>query len=768
MYRPQIGWPAIVVVVLAVLASSQVTALDYPIQIQRGNGLANVFAKLNAGQTAKIAYIGGSVTENTGWRNNVTAWFNSKYPGKITEVNAGWSGTGSLIGAMRFNRDVLVNSPDLVFIEFAVNDLPEDPLTFVQRNSEGMPRQAWMQNSYIDLCFIETIAYYIEQPYLNGYYPTTVQAHYNVCDRYGLPSVNVGWALYEHVLAGTPWTDLAPDRVHPNAAGSQIYSDAVITYLESERTRGGASTAHSIPTALTDFPVMGGTITNMVTVSPLPSGWSAHYNEYGVSSFVQSSTVGSTISISFNGPEAAAKVIVAADSTSGNGLAYSIDGGAYSPANISVNGYTYLWAFPIAKTVTNGPHTVTFKVNSGVARIINVEVASSSTGGMNGNVPTGANIALGSTQWATDSDFSPTRTGAKAIDGVVSVQSKWTSTASSSTHWLALDLGGNRTVNGFIIRHAGAAGESTSYNTKNFKIQSATSMSGPWSDECTVDNSAQTNVTNRSYDTPKTLRYVRLYITNPGIDNYARIPEFEVHGTSDGMNDDTPTGINLARQATQWPTDSSYNSDYTGAKAIDGVVSGTSKWCSAGTAPPHWLTLDLGENRTVNGFIVRHAGAAGEPTYLNTNNFKIQSASSISGPWTDECVVDNSAQANIITRAYNTPKSMRYVRLYITNAGIDNYARIPEFEVWGSTVGSVSAIKGLANGTQAAISDRVVTAVFSDCFFIEDSNRCAGIKCVKSGTTLKTGDRVNVVGTVGTSNGEKVLNSVSYQFLGMS
>jgi len=32
-----------------------------------------------------------------------------------------------------------------------------------------------------------------------------------------------------------------------------------------------------------------------------------------------------------------------------------------------------------------------------------------------------------------------------------------------------------------------------------------------------------------------------------------------------------------------------------------------------GTSPPHWLALDLGGNRTVNGFIIRLPGRR-EPT----------------------------------------------------------------------------------------------------------------------------------------------------------
>jgi len=159
-----------------------------------------------------------------------------------------------------------------------------------------------------------------------------------------------------------------------------------------------------------------------------------------------------------------------------------------------------------------------------------------------------------------------------------------------------------------------------------------------------------------------------------------------VFGTpGNNMNCGTPGGTNLARYAGQVAVDSYNLSSQTGDKAIDGIVAAESKWCSAGTGGPHWLKLDLGAEATINGFIVRHAGAAGEPTIYNTQQFRIQSATSFNpASWTDECVVNNAAQANVTTRSYLTPKTLRYVRLYITDAGIDNYARIPEFEVWGT------------------------------------------------------------------------------------
>jgi hypothetical protein len=44
-------------------------------------------------------------------------------------------------------------------------------------------------------------------------------------------------------------------------------------------------------------------------------------------------------------------------------------------------------------------------------------------------------------------------------------------------------------------------------------------------------------VTYRSYVTPKSLRYIRLYVTDAGIDDYVRLPEFEVIGVNNNPED---------------------------------------------------------------------------------------------------------------------------------------------------------------------------------------------------------------------------------------
>jgi PKD repeat protein len=145
-----------------------------------------------------------------------------------------------------------------------------------------------------------------------------------------------------------------------------------------------------------------------------------------------------------------------------------------------------------------------------------------------------------------------------------------------------------------------------------------------------------------------------------------------------------PTGDNLARDAVAWSASSSYNGDYGGDKAYDGLVTAGSKWTSDGSTATSWLALDLGSGAEINSFVVRHAGDAGELRHYNTQAYRLEASDSLTGPWSTLATVDNAQQDNNTTTVLSTSVTARFVRLFITDAGIDNYARIPEFEVYGS------------------------------------------------------------------------------------
>ena len=91
--------------------------------------MSKFIGKLESKQEVTIAFIGGSITEGLTagpekcWAKLTYDRLCEKYPDtKINYVNAGLSGTPSVLGNIRLQRDVLDHKPDMVFVEFAVND----------------------------------------------------------------------------------------------------------------------------------------------------------------------------------------------------------------------------------------------------------------------------------------------------------------------------------------------------------------------------------------------------------------------------------------------------------------------------------------------------------------------------------------------------------------------------------------------------------------------------------------------------------------------
>ena len=77
---------------------------------------------LAAGLTRKIVVYGTSLTAGGAWVGQMNTWLSAKYPGKITLINSGLSGKNSATGLSQLSTKVLAHNPDIVFIEFAVND----------------------------------------------------------------------------------------------------------------------------------------------------------------------------------------------------------------------------------------------------------------------------------------------------------------------------------------------------------------------------------------------------------------------------------------------------------------------------------------------------------------------------------------------------------------------------------------------------------------------------------------------------------------------
>ncbi len=137
------------------------------------------------------------------------------------------------------------------------------------------------------------------------------------------------------------------------------------------------------------------------------------------------------------------------------------------------------------------------------------------------------NVALFKTVTANGS-CSQDQTADKAFDGTT--LTKWCAGSSNGTYFLQVDLGAQVPVGRVIVRHAGAGGEKTVWNTKDFKVRVSNDAS-TWTDVKTVTGNTR-SVTIHRVLPAASARYLRLDITAPQSDPStiaARIYELEVY-----------------------------------------------------------------------------------------------------------------------------------------------------------------------------------------------------------------------------------------------
>jgi len=143
--------------------------------------------------------------------------------------------------------------------------------------------------------------------------------------------------------------------------------------------------------------------------------------------------------------------------------------------------------------------------------------------------PVASNLALNRPATA-DSQCAAAESAAKAVNGSVGGGNtdKWCSLGADK--WLEVDLGSSRSLSSFVVKHAGAGGESAAWNTRAFTIAVRSAATEPWQTVVTVSaNTAGTS----THPATATARYVRLNVTTPtqSSDSAARIYEFEAWGT---------------------------------------------------------------------------------------------------------------------------------------------------------------------------------------------------------------------------------------------
>lgn len=228
-------------------------------------GLPNFARKLATG-AATIGYLGGSLTMmKEGWRPMFHAWLNKAHrrAQPHRQLHVGRGGVGSASGAFFLDQEICGHDPDLVFVEYAINDSydfltpPALRLAFI----EGIVRSIRTRHPACDICFV-----YMHHILRGPEIARVVEDFERVAEHYGIPSIHAGRYFCDLVARGewsfrgeTAAPALLRDECHPLPPGNQLLT-RLIAGSVAELIRLAPGTSAGLPPSLTPRPVVGGRV----------------------------------------------------------------------------------------------------------------------------------------------------------------------------------------------------------------------------------------------------------------------------------------------------------------------------------------------------------------------------------------------------------------------------------------------------------------------------------------------------------------------------
>ena len=193
--------------------------------------LKNLMKRAANGESLVIGFLGGSITQGslsstpkTCYAYLVYEWWKKSFPNAaFFFVNGGIGGTTSHYGGARAWKDVLCYRPDIVTVDFSVND---DANEFFEETYEGTLRRLLAAPSSPAVVVLN-----------NVFYDTGKNAqdyHNRIADHYGIPHVSIKDTVYPDVESGKiVRADITPDNLHPNDKGHRLVADEICKLLDS-------------------------------------------------------------------------------------------------------------------------------------------------------------------------------------------------------------------------------------------------------------------------------------------------------------------------------------------------------------------------------------------------------------------------------------------------------------------------------------------------------------------------------------------------------
>lgn len=236
--------------------------------------LEKVIQKIQNGEDVSVSLIGGSVTEGAGAENFSYAYgeqfiysLQDTYPNSsIHYYNAGLGGTPSTLGLMRYERDVtsvIGENPDLVIVEFAVNDWDEPTYGRAYESLVRTILEKENEPAVILLFSVFQSKWNMQEEYIP------------IGELYGLPMVSILDATAVAYNSGDLNDELFfADIYHPTNYGHKIMADCLVELFD--RVAAQDTTQENAPLPDTsiysldfmDMHLVTSKDTNGVTITP--------------------------------------------------------------------------------------------------------------------------------------------------------------------------------------------------------------------------------------------------------------------------------------------------------------------------------------------------------------------------------------------------------------------------------------------------------------------------------------------------------------------
>ena len=199
--------------------------------------LDSKLAAAEAGQPLTIAYLGGSITEGKNYTSPFSSYVKSTFAkGSFKEINAGLSGTSSVVGLVRSEQEIVSQNADIIFLEFSVND--HEDIMYKKCFESCIKKFLDMPNEPAVIVLITRA---------QGGFSSQSQM-YPIGKNFDIPVISMDDALTKAFNSGFLKTSVYySDEYHPHQKGGQLIADCLAYYFRQAMKSENLSASYELP-----------------------------------------------------------------------------------------------------------------------------------------------------------------------------------------------------------------------------------------------------------------------------------------------------------------------------------------------------------------------------------------------------------------------------------------------------------------------------------------------------------------------------------------